>query len=196
MPESVDVDASRCHALLRECQDDQRFLPADMARLRLVIPLVVVWPASSDGSLAPVARCNCSACGGSLTRHGIKTPLGLGLGKSCLFHVLLPLATCGRCKRRRLTFAMEEAMRPPDEFQTRLHFDIFAGRVVEGQLTDWLCRTFRKHFNQQALRASYLDLLGTAIDPAVLFAGSLAVSGWSLLWMGLRRLYKRRVHMR
>eukprot|EP00439_Symbiodinium_sp_Y106_P063867 s1702_g9.t4 len=156
---------SRCNAVLESCQTAFRLTPQDCRQLRELFPVVLVWFSNSRGQVQPLSACSCASCGSPLRSLGVRATSRLGLGRDYLFHTLLPVARCtasGCAVRRKLTLAQEGTVTPPAGALC-VAFDVFGGRVVDQKLTDWLCRTFRKHFNQAALRASYADLLGTAL---------------------------------
>ena len=157
---------SRCNAALESCQTAFRLTPQDCTQLRELFPVVLVWFSNSRGQVQALSACSCASCGSPLRSLGVRAPSRLGLGRDYLFHTLAPVARCtasGCAVRRKVSLAQEGTVTPPVGALSRVAFDVFGGRVVDQKLTDWLRRTFRKHFNQAALRASYADLLGTAL---------------------------------
>lgn len=126
------------------------------------MPVVVVWYRDSAEKLLQPEVCTCAMCGASLCRNSFMTPMKLGLAKEHLFHTILPVAQCSKCKNRRImaTQAPSKLCLPEAAVLTS-EVDVLLKRTIRMNLTDWLCRTYRKHFNQSALRATYVDLLGT-----------------------------------
>lgn len=97
-----------------------------------------------------------------MSRNGFQAPKKLGLGKENLFHVVLPVATCVKCKLGRVMATTKtECIRLPHGAVATCQVDVLLKRVVRMNLTDWLCRVYRKQWNQEALRAQYMDLVGT-----------------------------------
>lgn len=94
---------------------------------------------------------------------GVRTPVALGLALDKLFHAVVPKVQCTACGVRRLdiTSAGSRLQCPPDGL--RVQVDVLQRRVVDMSLTDWLCRVYRKHWNQSALQATYVDLIGSAL---------------------------------
>ena len=94
---------------------------------------------------------------------GVRTPVALGLALDKLFHAVVPKVQCTACGVRRLdiTSAGSRLQCPPDGL--RVQVDVLQRRVVDMSLTDWLRRVYRKHWNQSALQATYVDLIGSAL---------------------------------
>ena len=88
----------------------------------------------------------------------------LGLSKETLFHVLLPRAQCKTCGTRRLKATVEGSIFFPTDSVPTCAVDVVLQKVVKMTCLDWFCRTFRKHWNQQALQANYADLIGTSMS--------------------------------
>ncbi len=102
---------------------------------------------------------------------GVATSSMLGLSKETLFHVLLPRAQCKTCGAKRLQATVEGSNLFPTDSVPTCAADVVLQRVVKMTCLDWFCRTFRKHWNQQALQASYADLIGTSMSHIQLTRG-------------------------
>eukprot|EP00913_Durusdinium_trenchii_P030926 g28966.t1 len=100
---------------------------------------------------------------GGASADGVRTPVALGLALDKLFHAVVPKVQCTACGVRRLdiTSAGSRLQCPPDGL--RVQVDVLQRRVVDMSLTDWLRRVYRKHWNQSALQATYVDLIGSAL---------------------------------
>ncbi len=108
----------------------------------------------------PVNGCKCASCGKPLVSDA-----KLGLSKETMYHVIAPRVQCVRCGKKRHSIFVDGSVQPPQGSEQTCRVDCLLKRVVDMHLTDRLCRTFRKHWNQEALRASYMDLIGTMHGP-------------------------------
>ena len=128
---------------------------------RQIFPVRVLWYRDGGGRLVPVNGCKCASCGKPLVSDGFWFPAKLGLSKETMYHVIAPRVQCVRCRKKRHSIFVDGSVQPPQGSEQSCRMDCLLKRVVDMDLTDWLCRTFRKHWNQEALRASYMDLIGT-----------------------------------
>lgn len=129
---------------------------------RRLFPVRVLWYQDPAARLIPVNACRCKTCGSPLASDGYGAPVKLGLGKNTLMHVIIVRAQCKACGRRRLT-AVSDAVEPPAGARLVPPVDFVRRTILDMPLTDFLCRAYRKHWNQQALQASYVDLIGSSL---------------------------------
>lgn len=74
------------------------------------MPVVVVWYRDSAGKLLQPEVCTCAMCGASLCRNSFMTPMKLGLAKEHLFHTILPVAQCSKCKKNHGNSSAQQAL--------------------------------------------------------------------------------------